>query len=261
MFLQGIEEFLGRDRAVLEEARDHRQIRQHRRVHQRGFVQREAIQPQLHVFVGSFFDGRWRGWIGRRWCRRWGEAVTRRRRLRRSCLHVCGRRFRRSGHGRHLTFGLAGCRTAFPVEQLLVPPALFRLIMLLAPCVGQFAAMVLAATEFAAKIFPIYIPRMREEANPTTAAVDRAACQTGMIAQDPIQRHLILTNKRKGAIVLMPIPAIPAKFKNFAESYDKNARFLVRILNDFCISPSYPLDANASRGRAGIFLWICINDR
>lgn len=148
---------------------------------------------------------------------------------------------------------------------LLVPPSPGRSIVLLAPRVGPFATMVFAATEFATQVLPTRIPRMREEANLTTAALDHTACQIGMtgrngIAQNGIQRHLILTNKRKDAIVLMPIPTIPAKFKNFAESYGKKARFLVRMWSVLCISPSYSLDANASRGRAGIFLWICTND-
>lgn len=103
-----------------------------------------------------------------------------------TCLHVCGRHSRRSGRWRHPRLGVAGCRTAFPVQKLLVPPALLRLIMLLAPRVGQFAALVLAATEFTAKILPIRIPRMREEANLTTVAADRTACQTRMLAQDGI---------------------------------------------------------------------------
>jgi hypothetical protein len=111
--------------------------------------------------------------------------------------------------------------------------------------------MELAATEFAAKVPPIRIPRMREEANLTTAAVDRTACQTGMLAQDGIQRPLILTNERTGAVVLMPIPA---NRKEFADGYDKKAKFSVRILRLFCISPSYSLDAIASRGRPGIFI-------
>lgn len=125
--------------------------------------------------------------------------------------------------------------------------------MLLAPRVGQFAAMPLAATEFTAKIFPICIPRMREEANPTTAAADRTACQTRMRAQDGIQRQLILTNKQADAVVLMPISGIR---KQFPDGYDKNAKLSVRMLMVFCMSPSYSLDAKASRGRAGIFLSI-----
>jgi hypothetical protein len=110
--------------------------------------------------------------------------------------------------------------------------------------------MVLTATEWATEIPPIRVARMREETNPTMAAVDRTACQTGTIAQDGIQRELILTNKRGGAVVPMPIRA---KRKEFADGYDKNARFSVRILIVLCISSSYSLDANASRSRAGIF--------
>jgi hypothetical protein len=69
------------------------------------------------------------------------------------------------------------------------------------------AAAVLTAAERTGKIPPICVPRMRQKANPTMAAVNRTACQTGMIAQDRIERQLILTNKRADAIVLMPIRA------------------------------------------------------
>jgi hypothetical protein len=120
----------------------------------------------------------------------------------------------------------------------------------LAPLVGLVATMVLAATERTADILPIRISRMREEANSTMAAVDRTACQTGMIAQDGIQRELILTNKPMGAVVLMPIRA---KREEFPDGYDKNARFSVRMLIPLFMSPSYSLNANASSGRAGIF--------
>ena len=67
--------------------------------------------------------------------------------------------------------------------------------------------MVLTATELAAKVSPIRIPRIRQEANPTVAAGDRTACQTRTIAQDGFQRELILTNKWEDAVVLMPILA------------------------------------------------------
>ena len=113
--------------------------------------------------------------------------------------------------------------------------------------------MVLTATELAAEVSPIRIPRMRQEANSTVAAMDRTACQIGMIAQDGFHRDLILTNKRTSAVGLMPIRA---KRKEFPDGYDKNARFSVRMLRLLCMSPSYSLDANASSGRAGIFLWI-----
>ena len=91
---------------------------------------------------------------------------------------------------------------------------------------------------------------MREEANSTMAAVNRAFFQIGTIAQDGIQRELILTNKRKGAIV--PVP-IFAKGKNFPDGYDKIARFSVKMLSGLSISSSYSLDAKASRCRARIF--------
>jgi len=125
--------------------------------------------------------------------------------------------------------------------------------VLLAPLVGLLATTVLTATERTVEIPTIRVPRMRQKANSTVAAVDRTACQTGTIAQDGIERDLILTNKRTSAIVLMPIRP---KRENFAGGYDKNARFSVKMLIVFCISSSYSLDANASRSRARIFLWI-----
>jgi len=123
--------------------------------------------------------------------------------------------------------------------------------MLLAPLVGLLATVVLTATERTAEIPPICVPRMRQKANSTVAAVDRTACQIETIAQDGIERELILTNKRTSAIVLMPIRA---KRKEFPGGYDKNARFSVKMLIVLCISSSYSLDVNASRGRARIFL-------
>jgi hypothetical protein len=75
----------------------------------------------------------------------------------------------------------------------------------LAPRIGLLTAVVLTTTERAAEIPPIGIAWMREKANPAVATVDRAACQTGMFAQKGIQRQLILTNKRVGAVGLMPI--------------------------------------------------------
>jgi len=59
------------------------------------------------------------------------------------------------------------------------------------------------------------------------AAADRTACQTGTIAQDRIERQLILTNKRASAVVLMPIRT---KRKEFPGGYDKKARFSVKML-------------------------------
>lgn len=80
--------------------------------------------------------------------------------------------------------------------------------------------------------------------------MDRTACQTGMIAQNRIQRGLILTNKRTGTIVLMPVRA---KRKEFPGGYDKNARFSVKMVIVLGTPPSYELEANASRSKAGFF--------
>ena len=124
------------------------------------------------------------------------------------------------------------------------------MIVLPAPRVGTLATMVLSTTERAAEILSTCIPRMREEANPTVATANRTLFQIGTIAQDGIERQLILTNKRTGAIVLMPFLA---KRKNFPDRYDKIARFSVKMLIVLCISSSYSLDAKASRCGARIF--------
>ena len=91
---------------------------------------------------------------------------------------------------------------------------------------------------------------MSEKADPAVATAHQAPAQFGMDPQNRPQRDLILTNKRKDAVVLVPIRA---KRKEFPDGYDKNARFSVRMLIVLCMSSSYSLDANASRGRARIF--------
>ena len=136
------------------------------------------------------------------------------------------------------------------IESLLVPASLVRLIVLLAPCVGQLSSVMRAAAEGAAEILPTGIPRIGEKADFTVAATDCTIFQIRTTAQDGIQLVLILTNKRTSTIVLMPIRT---KSENLAASYDKNARFSVKILSEFSISLSYELDAKASRCRAGIF--------
>ena len=73
-----------------------------------------------------------------------------------------------------------------------------------------------------------------------------------MIPQDGIKCELILTNKRKGPVALVPIFA---KRENFRDGYKKTVKFSVKMLIGFCISSSYSLDAKASSGRAGIFLY------
>jgi len=134
--------------------------------------------------------------------------------------------------------------------------------MLLAPLVRLLAATMLTASEWTVEIPPMRVPRVCQEANGTVTAVDRTACQTGIIAQDRIERSLILTNKRTSAIVLMPSRA---KTKEFPNGYNKNARFSVKMLISFDTPSSYELDAQASRSRARFFCEsaqkLCRSDR
>jgi hypothetical protein len=139
---------------------------------------------------------------------------------------------------------------SFAVETLLVPSALGRSIVLLAPRVGALTATVLPTAKLATEIQPARVAGMREEANPAVAAAHCATLQVRTVSQDGIQRDLILTNERLGAIVLVPILA---KGKNFRDGYSKTTRFSVKMLIVFGIPSSYPLNAQASRGRAGIF--------
>jgi len=126
--------------------------------------------------------------------------------------------------------------------------------VLTASFVRLLATVVLAATERAAEILAIHVPWMREKANSTVATVDRTVRQIGTIAQDGIDRQLILTNNRVDAIVLMPIRA---KGKEFPGGYDENPRFSVRMLSVLFTPSSYELDANASRSRARFFCVLC----
>jgi hypothetical protein len=160
------------------------------------------------------------------------------------------RRQRRVDITRRGVFGLIYGLASFAVEKLLAPSAVDRLIVLLAPRVAALATMVLSAAEGAAEIQATRVARMRKESNPAVAAAHRAVPQIRAIPQDGIQRDLILTNERLGAIVLLPILA---KSKNFRDGYSKITKFSVKMLIVCCISSSYPLDANASRGRARIF--------
>jgi hypothetical protein len=119
-----------------------------------------------------------------------------------------------------------------------------------APRVAELAMMVLSAAKGTAEIPTTRIAWIREEANPAVAAAHCAVLQIRNSPQGRIQRQLILTNKRTGAVVLMPILA---KREDFRDGYQKIARFSVKILICFCISSSYSLDAKASRCRARIF--------
>ena len=110
--------------------------------------------------------------------------------------------------------------------------------------------MVPPAAERAAEILAASVAGVRQEANPAMAAAYGAVLEIGTIAQNGIQRQLILTNKRVDAVVAVPILV---KREDFRDGYDKTARFSVTMWILFGMSSSYYLDANASRSRAGIF--------
>ena len=147
--------------------------------------------------------------------------------------------------------GLRGLDACRGVELFLVRSPLVRLIVLPAPRVAALATMLLSAAKGTAKIPTTRIAWMRTKANPAVAAPHCAVLQIiRTIPQGRIQRLLILTNKRTGAVVLMPILA---ERENFRDGYGKIARFSVKMLSGFSISSSYSLDAKASRCRARIF--------
>jgi hypothetical protein len=144
---------------------------------------------------------------------------------------------------------IAGKPASFAVETFLLSSAGVGTIVLPTPLIGPLATMVLPTAKPAAKILPARVAGMREEAYPAVTAPYRAVPQIRTIPQDGVQRPLILTNKRKDPIVLVPILA---KREKFRDGYSKTTRFSVTMLIGFCISSSYPLDAKASRGTARI---------
>lgn len=111
--------------------------------------------------------------------------------------------------------------------------------------------MVPPTAEWTTQIPPTSVAGMREEPNPTVRAVCDAPLKLGMGVQDRVQRGLILLDKRSGAIVLVPIRA---KREKPLDGYGKKARLSVTMWIVLCTPSSYPLDANASRGRARFFV-------
>ena len=111
--------------------------------------------------------------------------------------------------------------------------------------------MVRAAAEGTAQIVTTDVAGVGEKPNPAVDAVSNTAAQLGIGLQDRVQRGLVLLNDRPGAVVLVPIRA---KRENLAYGYGKKARFSVMIRRRLVTPSSYPIDANASRGRARFFL-------
>jgi hypothetical protein len=81
------------------------------------------------------------------------------------------------------------------------------------------------------------------------AAFNGTVLEPWIAPQNRVQSHLILTNKRISAVVLVPIAR---KGENLLQRYDKNSRFSV-MMRRLLTTSSYSLDAKASRGGARIF--------
>jgi hypothetical protein len=157
-----------------------------------------------------------------------------------------------AGHhfGRFVVFG-APAERALGIETVLGLLALVGSVVFGTPSVATLTTMVLSAAEGAMQIAPTGVSRVRQKPNLAAAARRDTAAKFRMRGHNRVQSFLVLPNKRLGTIVLMPVVA---KIKNFRDSYDKRARFSVKILIERCISLSYLFAATASRGRARIFL-------
>ena len=103
-------------------------------------------------------------------------------------------------------------RTALAIELFLLSSPLRSLIVLLAPLTQTLPAKMLAATERAEKSSTTRVTGMREEADPTVATIRGARCQTRMLHQNRVERHLILSNKRIGRRSLVPVGKKPESF-------------------------------------------------
>ena len=83
-----------------------------------------------------------------------------------------------------------------------------------------------------------------------TKAAHQASAQIAVVPQNRPQRDLILSNKRSGLIVAVPVGA---KLVDLFEAYEKKARFCVIMRIVISMSSSYRLNAKSSSGRTRIF--------
>jgi hypothetical protein len=91
---------------------------------------------------------------------------------------------------------------------------------------------------------------MREKPDPAVPTVGYTTQKLGMRPQHCVQRRLIVLDKRPGAILLMPIRA---KREKPLDGDGKKARLSVIISIVVDTPSSYPIEVNASRGRARFF--------
>jgi hypothetical protein len=99
------------------------------------------------------------------------------------------------------------------------------------------------------QVSPTSVAGVREKPNLAVKTKNGAIPKLWMRLKNEVQLHLILLNNRPGAIILVPIWP---KREELLGSYGKKARLSVMMRIRFTPS-SYPIDANASRGRARFF--------
>jgi len=111
----------------------------------------------------------------------------------------------------------------------------------------------LPTAEWAAQISASSVPRIRQKEYPAMFASRQASSKVWLVLDDRPQTEVILQYKLPNPIIVIPSFA---KFKTLTDFYGKFARFSLIILILFCISSSYPIDAIASTGGAGIFFYL-----
>jgi len=136
------------------------------------------------------------------------------------------------------------------VETPLLRPSAVRLPVLLTPRVGALPAVMLAAAERAAQIPTPSVAGMRQKEDPAMPASRQAPSKVWLSLYSRPQQDVILQYKLPNRTIMIPSLA---KFKTLPDLYGKFARFWLMIPICFCISSSYPIEANASIGGAGIF--------
>lgn len=154
--------------------------------------------------------------------------------------------------GRCVAGGGVHPKAALGVMKLLLPSAFDCPIVPGAPVVRALLAMLLSAAERTTQIATLGVAGIGQKANPAVATAHDATPQIRIasVSQGRVECDLILTNKRTGAIVLVPIPR---KGENLLDGYGKKARLSVTMRSCCCMSSPYPLDAPSSRGGARIF--------
>jgi hypothetical protein len=218
---QQVENLMASELNPFDQAHHHPHVGQHGRSRQTRFVEHHAIQPRFKRH-GRWVAGGCLGWclprieIGLRW------------------------------RGRRKVVALAAAIESF----LLRLPGRCPVVRG-APLAGTLLPMMLPATEGTTQVPPTCVAGMREKANPTVRAVSNASQKLGMRLQHRVQRGLILSDKRPGAIVLVPIRA---KREKLLDRYGKKARLSAIMLMVVDTPSSYLFDAKASRGGARFFV-------